>query len=102
MARKLSKKSVREIRARFQEKKPSPEQLVAAGDMEPPVSQATFLAAWQAVEALKKARLEAGLHLNPTLDTLGRYALALGRGLALSFPLLETVEKGDRKRVLIG
>ena len=125
MARKLSKKSVKAIRATFQEKKPTPEQLMAAGDMEPPVSQAMFLAAWQAVEALKKARLEAGLslsqlaaraaldkatlsrleaglHLNPTLDTLGRYALALGRGLALSFPLLETVEKGDRKRVLIG
>ena len=125
MAKKLSKKSVKEIRAAFQEKKPTPEQLMAAGDMEPPVSQATFIAAWQAVDALKKARLEAGLslsqlaaratldkatlsrleaglHLNPTLDTLGRYALALGRGLALSFPLLETVEKGERKRVLFG
>ena len=125
VAKKLSKKSVKEIRERFQEKKPTPEQLVAAGDMEPPVSQATFLAAWQAVDALKKARLEAGLslsqlatraaldkatlsrleaglHLNPTLDTLGRYALALGRGLALSFPLLETLEKADRKRVLYG
>jgi hypothetical protein len=125
VARRLNKKSVKAIRARFQDKKPTAEQLVAAGDMEPLVSQATFLAAWQAVDALKKARLEAGLrpsqlaararldkatlsrleagmHLNPTLDTLGRYALALGRGLALSFPLLETVEKGERKRVRFG
>ena len=76
------------------------------------MSQAAFLAAWQAVDTLKKARLAAGLslsqvaaqggldkgtlsrleagqHLNPTLDTLSRYALALGRGLALSFPQLE-------------
>jgi hypothetical protein len=125
VAKKLSKKSVRAIRAKFQQEKPTPEQLVAAGDMEPPVSQATFMAAWQAVHTLKKARLEAGLslsqlaaratldkatlsrleaglHLNPTLDTLGRYALALGRGLALSFPLMETVKKGERKRVLYG
>jgi hypothetical protein len=125
VAKKPSKKSVKEFRARFQQKKPTPEQLVAAGDMEPPVSQATFIAAWQAVDALKKARLEAGLslsqlaaraaldkatvsrleaglHLNPTLDTLGRYALALGRGLALSFPLMEPVEKGERKRVVYG
>ena len=125
MAKKLRKKSVKEIRARFQQEKPTLEELVAAGDMAPAVSQATFIAAWQAVDALKKARLEAGLslsqladraaldkatlsrleaglHLNPTLDTLGRYALALGRGLALSFPLLEIVEKGERKRALYG
>lgn len=125
MAKKRRKKSVKEIRARLQEKKPTPEQLVASGDMEPPVSQATFMAVWQGVDALKKARLEAGLslsqlaaraaldkatlsrleaglHLNPTLDTLGRYALALGRGLKLSFPPLETVAKGERKRVLVG
>jgi ribosome-binding protein aMBF1 (putative translation factor) len=123
--KKLSKKAVKEVRARFQEKKPTPEQLVAARDMEPPVSQATFIAVWQAMDALKKARLEAGLslsqlaaratldkatlsrleaglHLNPTLDTLGRYALALGRGLALSFPMLETAEKSESKRALFG
>jgi DNA-binding XRE family transcriptional regulator len=125
VAKKLSKKTVKEIRGAFQREKPTPEQLVAAGDMEPPVSQATFIAVWQAVDALKKARLEAGLslsqlaaratldkatlsrleaglHLNPTLDTLARYALALGRGLALSFPLLEQVQKGDSKRVRYG
>jgi DNA-binding XRE family transcriptional regulator len=126
VAKKLSKKSVKEIRARLQEKKPTSAQLVAPGDMEPPVSQATFIAAWQAVDALKKARLEAGLslsqlaararldkatlsrleaglHLNPTLDTLGRYALALGRGLALSFPLLETAgEAGNGQRSVRG
>jgi DNA-binding XRE family transcriptional regulator len=112
MAKKLSTKRIKEIRARFQHEKPTSEQLIASGDMEPPVSQAAFLAAWQAVDTLKKARLDAGLslsqvaarggldkgtlsrleagqHLNPTLDTLSRYALALGRGLALSFPLLE-------------
>ena len=117
VAKKLSKKSVKEIRARFQRAKPTPEQLVAAGDMEPPVSQAAFVAVWQAVDALKKARREAGLslsqvaarggldkatlsrleagqHLNPTLDTLSRYALALGRGLALSLPLLTTGREG--------
>jgi ribosome-binding protein aMBF1 (putative translation factor) len=125
VAKKLSKKSIKEVRARFQREKPTAEQLVAAGDMEPPVSQATFLAVWQAVDALKKARLEAGLslsqlasrakldkatlsrleagvHINPTIDTLSRYALALGRGVALSFPLPEQVKKDDRRRVLYG
>ena len=48
------------------------------------------------------SRLEAGQQLNPTLDTLSRYALALGRGLALSFPLLEQVRKDNSRRVLYG
>jgi hypothetical protein len=118
MAKKLSTKRVQAIRARFQHEKPTPEQLVASGDMEPPVSQAAFLATWRAVDTLKKARLDAGLslsqvaarggldkatlsrleagqHINPTLDTLCRYALALGRGLALSFPPLERTRKGN-------
>lgn len=108
----MGKKRIHELRERFQRQKPTAEELVASGDLEPPVPQVTFLAAWQAVDALKKARLDAGLslsqvaarggldkgtlsrleagqHLNPTLDTLSRYALALGRGLAVSFPLLE-------------
>jgi hypothetical protein len=120
MAKKLSPKRVQAVRARFQREKPTPEQLLDSGDMEPPVSQAAFLAAWQAVDTLKKARLNAGLslsqvaarggldkatlsrleagqHLNPTLDTLSRYALALGRGLAVSFPLPERTRKGTRK-----
>jgi DNA-binding XRE family transcriptional regulator len=111
VAKKLSKKRIKQIRERFQTEKPTPEQLLASGDMESPVSQTAFLAAWQAVDALKKARREAGLslaqvaarggldkatlsrleagqHINPTIDTLCRYALALGRKLALSFPQL--------------
>jgi hypothetical protein len=112
VAKKLSAKRVKGIRDRFQHEKPTPEQLIASGEMESPVSQAAFLATWQAVDALTKARLDAGLSLsqvaarggldkatlsrleagqqvNPTVDTLSRYALALGRGLVLSFPLLE-------------
>ena len=112
VAKKLSAKRIKEIRDRFQREKLRPEELIASGDMEPPVSQAAFLATWRAVDALKKARrnaglslsqvaarggldkatlsrLEAGQHVNPTLDTLSRYALALGRGLVLSFPLLQ-------------
>ena len=117
MAKKLGRKRVQEIRERFQHEQPTPEQLIDSGDMEPPVSQAAFLAAWQAVDALKKARLDAGLslsqvaarggldkgtlsrleagqHINPTIDTLSRYAFVLGRSLALSFPLLVS----DRRR----
>ena len=112
MAKKLSQKQIKAIRARFHEEKPTSQQLVASGDMEPPVSQAAFLAAWQAVDALTRARqdaglslsqvaarggldkgtlsrLEAGQHVNPTLDTLSRYAMALGRGMAVAFPLIE-------------
>ena len=112
MAKKLSAKRIKEIRDRYQHDKPTPEQLIASGEIDRPVSQAAFLATWQAVDALKKARqdaglslsqvaarggldkatlsrLEAGQHVNPTLDTLSRYALALGRGLVLSFPPLE-------------
>jgi DNA-binding XRE family transcriptional regulator len=112
VTKKLNAKRVKEIRDRFQHEKPSPERLIASGEIEPPVSQAAFLATWQAVDTLQKARrnaglslsqvaarsgldkatlsrLEAGQHVNPTLDTLSRYALALGRGLGLSFPLLE-------------
>lgn len=118
MAKKLSKKRIKQIRESLQEEKPAPEQLLASGDMEPPVSQTAFVAVWQAVDALKKARreadlslsqvaarggldkatlsrLEAGLHINPTIDTLSRYALALGHGLVLSFPPLKKSRKSS-------
>jgi hypothetical protein len=111
-SKKLSTKRLQEIRRLFQEEKPTPYQLIANGDMEPPVSQTAFVAVWQAACALKRARrdagltlsqvakrggldkatlsrLEAGQHLNPIVDTLSRSALALGRSLALSFPPLE-------------
>jgi DNA-binding XRE family transcriptional regulator len=125
VAKNLSKKSVRQIRAKLQQEKPTAQALLAAGDMEPPVSQATFVAVWQAVDALKKARLEAGLslsqlatrggldkatlsrleagrHINPTIDTLSRYAMALGRGLTLSFPLLNEASKDKTRPALFG
>lgn len=112
VAKKLSNKCIKQIRKRFQREKPTPERLIESGDMGPPVLQAAFVAIWQAVDALKKARLNAGLslsqvaarggldkgtlsrleagqHINPTIDTLSRYAHALGRNLALSFPPLE-------------
>jgi DNA-binding XRE family transcriptional regulator len=111
VVKKLSKRREKQIRKTYQLEKPAPDQLLASGDIEPLVSQTAFLAAWQAVDALKKARRQAGLslsqvaarggvdkatlsrleggqYINPTLDTLSRYALALGRGLTLSFPLL--------------
>jgi hypothetical protein len=62
VAKKLSAKRIKEIRDRFQHERPTPEQLIAS--REAPVSQAAFLATWQAVDALKKARRDANLSLS--------------------------------------
>src|SRR5262249_45943544 len=109
VAKKLSKKAVREIRARFQREKPTAEQLVASGEIEPPVLRAAFLAARRAATRLKRwrqeaglgpspgaakagvdkgplSRLESGVSSNPTRDVLARWALALARALTPDFP----------------
>jgi hypothetical protein len=90
------------LRERFQQEKPSLEQLVASGEYNEPLPMGEYLSIRQAVFALKKAReaaglsladvaersgidkgalsrIETGQHLNPTVSTLCRYALALGK-----------------------
>ena len=94
------------IRDRFQKEKPSLAQLVASGEYNPPIKQAEYWELMQTAAALKKAREEAGISLrqmakkmsvdvgalsrlenggnsNPTLDTLLRYASALGKRIVV-------------------
>ncbi len=89
------------IRERFQQEKPSLEQLVESGEYNEPLPIFVYLSIRQAVFTLKKAReaaglsladlaercaiekealsqIESGQHMNPTVSTLCRYAHALG------------------------
>ena|SRR5438067_2220558 len=95
----------KEIRERFQKERPSLQQLVESGDAVPPMPFGTYLELRQALADLKKAReatglsladvaersgidkaalsrLENGVHDNPTVETLMRYAAALGKRLS--------------------
>ncbi len=90
------------IRERFQQEKPSLEELVSSGEYNEPLPMGEYLSIRQAVFALKEAReaarlsladlaertgidkgalsrIETGQHPNPTVSTLCRYAHALGK-----------------------
>ena len=94
------------VRAMFKDWHPGMDELLATGEYEGPFLQAQYLALRALMFDLKKAREEQGLTLeqlaersnidqpnlsrlengknvNPTLDTLCRYAAALGRVLTL-------------------
>jgi DNA-binding XRE family transcriptional regulator len=94
------------VRRRFQEHRPTLEKLVASGEYTEPVSQGEYLEFASAVRHLRSARKAAGLSLdaaarrtgidkaalsrlengvadNPTINTLNRYAAALGKVLLL-------------------
>jgi len=91
---------IRDIRRRFQAERPTPEKLLASGDVEEFVPLGDYLNLREALLALKGqrqrrglslvavakrskmdkaaiSRLENGLQANPTLDTLHRYAAAI-------------------------
>ena len=93
-------------RERFQQQRPSPEELEASGDYEAPVRMGDYLEMMELAAALKSEREKAGLSLadvsaktgldraaisrlengvrdNPTIGTLGRYARALGLRLVM-------------------
>lgn len=95
------------IRERFQKERPTPEQLRASGEYFGPIPHGVYLEFRVALAALKKAReaaglsladvaersgidkaalsrLETGVHDNPTVETLMRYATALGKKLTWS------------------
>jgi DNA-binding XRE family transcriptional regulator len=95
------------IRERFQRERPTPEQLIASGEYIGPLPHGAVLDFLQALADLKKARaaaglsladvaersgidkaalsrLENGIHTNPTVETLLRYAAALGKRLRWS------------------
>lgn len=90
------------IRERFEQERPTPEELIASGEFNRPVLNSSYFGLRQVVTLLKAAREEAGLSLadvarrsgigkaalsrlengqqiNPTLNTLYRYAAAVGK-----------------------
>jgi DNA-binding XRE family transcriptional regulator len=94
----------KEIRERFQRERPTMEQLLASGEYVGPIPQGLYRDLRLALHELKKAREESGLSLsdvaersgidkaalsrlengvqaNPTVETLFRYAAALGKRL---------------------
>lgn len=102
------------VREQFQERKPSLADLVGSGEYNEPVTQGEYVFLRQLAAALKSARegaglsladveaksgidkaalsrLENGQQLNPTLNTLTRYASALGK--RWTWALLDLDEK---------
>lgn len=98
------KKRERELHERFLREQPTLNELVASGEYSQPVRQADFWELRQALSALKRcredasisltalaertgidraalSRLESGAQGNPTINTLQRYAFALGKQL---------------------
>jgi DNA-binding XRE family transcriptional regulator len=92
------------VREKFDRERPTLKELVASGEYSGPLPHAVYLELRVALAALKKAReaaglsladvaersgidraalsrLENGIHENPTIETLLRYASALGKRL---------------------
>jgi DNA-binding XRE family transcriptional regulator len=92
----------KEVRERLQKERPSLEQLLASGEYEGPVPLGVYFRLRQALTQLRKtreaaglslaevaarsgidkaalSRLENGIQANPTVDTLLRYAAAVGK-----------------------
>lgn len=101
------KRRLEEIRKRFQRQRPGLEDLLASGDATEVVSQGEYLDLRVMLAALKKhregeglsladvaqrsgmdraavSRLENGVYVNPTVDTLYRYAEAIGAEIGFS------------------
>jgi transcriptional regulator with XRE-family HTH domain len=95
------------IRAKFQAERPTLEQLIASGEYSEPVLQGAFWELARIMASLREererqglslsevakrsgidkaglSRLEGGQHLNPTWNTLTRYAAALGKEIGLA------------------
>jgi ribosome-binding protein aMBF1 (putative translation factor) len=98
---------LREIRASFQQRRPSLEALLASGEYEQPVKQGDYFGVLELAAELKKARharrlslaqvanrsgideaaisrIENGQNLNPTIATLESIARAIGSKLTFS------------------
>jgi len=95
------KARIKAVRERFQREKPSPKKLEESGEYNPPIPTDIFFALQSLLQSLRASREAAGLSLsdlaettgmdkaalsrletgqsNPTVDTLGRYAQALGK-----------------------
>jgi predicted transcriptional regulator len=100
-------RELEEVRERFQRERPGLEDLLAAGDAAEVVPQGEYLELRAMLGTLKKhrerqglsltdvanrsgmdraaiSRLENGVYLNPTVDTLYRYAQAVGADIGFS------------------
>jgi DNA-binding XRE family transcriptional regulator len=96
------------VREKFQRERPSLQSLVESGDSPPPMKLGVYLELRAAMSELKRQREAAGLSLadvaersgidksalsglengiqdNPTIETLMRYAAAIGKKLTWSF-----------------
>jgi predicted transcriptional regulator len=101
------RRQLEEVRQRFQRERPGLEDLLASGDAAEAVSQGEYLDLRAMLAALKKrregqglsltdvanrsgmdraaiSRLENGVYVNPTVDTLYRYAEAIGADIGFS------------------
>jgi transcriptional regulator with XRE-family HTH domain len=99
------KARIQAIREKFQKEKPSLDDLLATGEYEGPIPQGAYLELRQLMHILRKererlglsladvaertgidkaalSRLETGKHINPTIDTVWRYAHAVGKELS--------------------
>lgn len=95
------------VREKFQRERPSLQQLVESGDSPPPIPMGLYIELRLALAELKRireaaglsladvaersgidkaalSRLENGVHDNPTVETLMRYAAAVGKKLTWS------------------
>lgn len=102
------------IRERFQRERPTLKELVESGDATPPMPLGRYLELRAALTALRASReasglsladvaersgidkaalsrLENGIHDNPTVETLLRYAAAIGKRLTIRLEDLEPV-----------
>lgn len=107
------RKRHREIRERIQREKPTLDQVIESGEYAEPVALGEYLAISDAMRELREARkaaglsladvsekcgmdvpalsrLESGRHSNPTIETLSRYAKAIGREFRMGFPIAKT------------
>jgi predicted transcriptional regulator len=102
------KARIKAIREKFQREKPSLKKLVESGDAPPPMPLGTYVQVQVLLHRLKQEREAAGLSLadvaertgmdraaisrlenghqsNPTIDTIARYATALGKRIVWAF-----------------
>jgi DNA-binding XRE family transcriptional regulator len=108
------------IRDRFDNDRPPLDQLLESGEYNRPVLNGVYLALQSFLGKLQHARAQAGLsledvarlsgigksalsrlengqQLNPTINTLGRLAAALGKGLVLETTSQSNVKAGTSK-----
>ncbi|MGH7222080.1 MAG: helix-turn-helix domain-containing protein [Gemmataceae bacterium] len=109
------------LRAKFQAERPTLEQLVASGDYSEPVLLGAYWELAAMVESLRRerqrqglslgdtakrsgidkaalSRLESGENVNPTWNTLSRYATALGKEIGLALRDAPAPRKGAAGR----